>query len=120
MKLHRGQLYTWRDADDRRQGYACQGNELVHSQDGNVAIAKAQAVEEAIVFTTMSRALILIDFINEFLHRDGKITLQGMGRLCEEQGTLENVRKLTEFFRENKKKSYESISDPMRTMIIAL
>ena len=62
----------------------------------------------------MSRALILIDFINEFLHKDGKITPQGMGRFYEGQGTLENVQKLTEFFRENKKKSYESISDSMR------
>lgn len=49
----------------------------------------------------MSRALILIDFINEFLHPDGKITPQWMGKFVESYGTLENVRKLIAYFREN-------------------
>ena len=50
----------------------------------------------------MPRALILIDFINEFLHPDGKITSQGMGKFSQEHGTLENVKKLIDSFRENK------------------
>ena len=49
----------------------------------------------------MPRALILIDFINEFLHPDGKITSQGMGRFCKEHGTLENAKKLIDYFRES-------------------
>ncbi len=52
----------------------------------------------------MSRALILIDFINEFLHPDGKITPQGMGKFCEEYGTIGNVKKLIDVFRENQEK----------------
>ncbi len=48
----------------------------------------------------MSRALILIDFINEFLHPDGKITPQGMGKFCHEHHTVENVQKLIRYFRE--------------------
>ena len=49
----------------------------------------------------MPRALILIDFINEFLHPDGKITPQGMGRFCEEHGTLENAKRLIDYFRKS-------------------
>ena len=49
----------------------------------------------------MSRVLILIDFINEFLHPDGKITPQGMGKFCEENKTIENARKLIDAFRTN-------------------
>lgn len=49
----------------------------------------------------MSRALILIDFINEFLHPDGKVTPQGMEKFCEEQGTVANVSKLIKHFRQN-------------------
>lgn len=49
----------------------------------------------------MSRALIIIDFINEFLHRDGKITPQGMGKFCEDYGTIKNVKKLINVFRKN-------------------
>jgi nicotinamidase-related amidase len=49
----------------------------------------------------MSRALIIIDFINEFLHPDGKLTPQGMGKFCMEYGTIENARKLIDTFRES-------------------
>lgn len=49
----------------------------------------------------MSRSLIIIDFINEFLHRDGKITHQGMGKFCEENNIIENTRKLIDAFRTN-------------------
>lgn len=49
----------------------------------------------------MTRALILIDFINEFLHPDGKITPQGMGRFCEEYWSIDNAKKLIDFFRKN-------------------
>ena len=49
----------------------------------------------------MSRALIIIDFIKEFLHPDGKVTPQGMGQFCSEYGIIENARKLIETFREN-------------------
>ena len=49
----------------------------------------------------MSRALILIDFINEFLHPDGKVTPQGMGKFCEQQGTVANASKLIKHFRQN-------------------
>ncbi len=49
----------------------------------------------------MTRALILIDLINEFLHPDGKITSQWMGQFCEEYRTIENVQKLIKYFREN-------------------
>lgn len=49
----------------------------------------------------MTRALILIDFINEFLHPDGKITPQWMGQFCSDFGTIENVQRLIEYFREN-------------------
>ena len=47
----------------------------------------------------MSRALILIDLINEFLHPDGKITPQGMGKFCEENSVIENTKKLIDYFR---------------------
>jgi nicotinamidase-related amidase len=47
------------------------------------------------------RALLLIDFINEFLHPQGKITPQGMGKFCEENNTLLNVQKLIRHFRTN-------------------
>jgi nicotinamidase-related amidase len=47
----------------------------------------------------MSRVLILIDFINEFLHPDGKIAPQGMGQFCEEHGTIQNARRLIDSFR---------------------
>lgn len=50
----------------------------------------------------MSRALIIIDLINEFLHRDGKITPQGMGKFTEEFWTIKNTRRLIDFFRKNK------------------
>lgn len=50
----------------------------------------------------MSRALILIDFINEFLHPDGKITPQGMGEFCKKQHTIENVIQLIAYFRKQK------------------
>lgn len=50
----------------------------------------------------MSRALIIIDFINEFLHRDGKVTPQGMGKFCEDYGTIKNAKKLINVFRTNK------------------
>lgn len=50
----------------------------------------------------MSRALILIDFINEFLHPDGKVTPQGMGKFIEEYHTLENVKQLIAYFRDKK------------------
>lgn len=50
----------------------------------------------------MSRALIIIDFINEFLHRDGKVTPQGMGKFCEDYGTIKNAKKLIDAFRTNK------------------
>lgn len=49
----------------------------------------------------MTRALILIDFINEFLHPEGKITPQWMGQFCTDYGTIENVQRLIEYFREN-------------------
>lgn len=49
----------------------------------------------------MSRALILIDFINEFLHPEGKVTPQGMGKFCEEYLSITNVMKLIQHFREN-------------------
>ena len=49
----------------------------------------------------MPRALILIDFINEFLHPEGKITPQGMGKFCEEHLTITNVVKLIHHFREH-------------------
>lgn len=49
----------------------------------------------------MNRALIIIDFINEFLHPDGKITPQGMGKFCEEYGVIWNAKKLIDFFRKN-------------------
>ncbi|MDD2693907.1 MAG: cysteine hydrolase [Candidatus Gracilibacteria bacterium] len=50
----------------------------------------------------MSRALILIDFINEFLHPEGKIAPQGMGKFCEEHLTITNVVKLIKHFRQNR------------------
>ena len=50
----------------------------------------------------MSRSLIIIDFINEFLHPDGKITPQGMGKFCEEYKTITNARVLIDAFRKNK------------------
>lgn len=50
----------------------------------------------------MSHALIIIDFINEFLHRDGKVTHQGMGKFCEDYETIKNVKKLIDAFRTNK------------------
>lgn len=50
----------------------------------------------------MSRALIIIDLINEFLHPDGKITSQGMGKFNEEFWTVKNARRLIDFFRNNK------------------
>ena len=49
----------------------------------------------------MPRALIIIDFVNEFLHPDGKITPQGMGKFCEEYGVIWNTKKLIGFFRKN-------------------
>lgn len=49
----------------------------------------------------MKKALILIDFINEFLHPDGKITPQGMGKFVSEYGTIGNVQKLIAYFRKN-------------------
>ncbi len=49
----------------------------------------------------MKCALILIDFINEFLHPDGKITPQGMGDFVRKYHTIENVGKLIEYFRKN-------------------
>ncbi len=50
----------------------------------------------------MTRALILIDFINEFLHPEWKITSQWMGKYCEEYSVVQNTRKLIDFFREKK------------------
>lgn len=50
----------------------------------------------------MTRALILIDFINEFLHPDGKISPQGMGRFAAEQHTIENAKRLIDAFRQRK------------------
>ena len=50
----------------------------------------------------MPRALIIINFINEFLHRDGKVTPQGMGKFCEDYGTIKNAKKLIDAFRTNK------------------
>ncbi len=50
----------------------------------------------------MSRSLIIIDFINEFLHPDGKITPQGMGAFCEKYKTIENAKKLIDAFHKNK------------------
>jgi hypothetical protein len=50
----------------------------------------------------MSHALVIIDFINEFLHPDGKITSQGMGAFCEKYKTIENAKKLIDAFRKNK------------------
>jgi nicotinamidase-related amidase len=47
----------------------------------------------------MSRALITIDFINEFIHPDGLITPQGMGDFCETYGTIGHVRELIDAFR---------------------
>lgn len=52
----------------------------------------------------MSRALILIDFINEFLHPDGKITPLGMGNFIEEYHTIENVQMLLQKFRLHQEK----------------
>ncbi len=52
------------------------------------------------IIVSMSRALILIDYINEFLHPEGKITPQGMGEFCREHHTIENVQKLIRYFRE--------------------
>lgn len=51
----------------------------------------------------MTQSLILIDFINEFLHRDGKITPGWMWQFCETHGTLQNVKKLIDTFRREKK-----------------
>lgn len=48
----------------------------------------------------MSRALILIDFINEFLHPEGKVTPLGMGKFVTENRTIANVRKLIDVFRQ--------------------
>ena len=45
------------------------------------------------------KSLILIDFIHEFLHPDGKMTPQGMGKFAEEHYTLKNVKKLIDHFR---------------------
>jgi nicotinamidase-related amidase len=50
----------------------------------------------------MPRSLIIIDLINEFLHPDGKITPQGMGKFCEKYKTIENTKKLIDAFRTNK------------------
>jgi nicotinamidase-related amidase len=49
----------------------------------------------------MPRALVIIDFINEFIHPDGKISPQGMGAFCREHDTLKNVRTLVDIFRAN-------------------
>ncbi|GAB0174336.1 MAG: cysteine hydrolase [Candidatus Altimarinota bacterium] len=50
----------------------------------------------------MKRALLVIDFINEFVHPEGKISPQGMGRFCEEFGVIKNTRKLIDSFRKKK------------------
>lgn len=50
----------------------------------------------------MPRALILIDFINEFLHPEGKVTPQWMGKFVADFGTIENVVELIAYFRDNK------------------
>lgn len=49
----------------------------------------------------MTRALVLIDFIHEFLHPNGKITPQGMGKFCSDFGTIENVKMLIAQFRKS-------------------
>ncbi len=50
----------------------------------------------------MPKSLVIIDFINEFLHPDGKITPQGYDIFCRENDTVQNVKKLISYFRETK------------------
>lgn len=49
----------------------------------------------------MSRALILIDFINEFLHPDGTIASQGMYEYSTQYHFVENTKRSIDFFRQN-------------------
>jgi nicotinamidase-related amidase len=49
----------------------------------------------------MPRALVIIDFINEFIHPDGKVSPQGMGAFCREHDTLKHVKTLIDIFRAN-------------------
>ena len=49
----------------------------------------------------MTQTLIIIDFINEFIHPEGKITPQGMWQFCSNYGTIGNAKKLIKHFREN-------------------
>lgn len=50
---------------------------------------------------SMKKILIIIDFIHEFVHRDGKIAKHGMGNFVRENYTIENTRKLIDFFRKS-------------------
>jgi nicotinamidase-related amidase len=50
----------------------------------------------------MSKALLLIDFVNDNVAKDGKLAGKGYPAYCEVHGTLESARKLLDFFREKK------------------
>lgn len=49
----------------------------------------------------MSKALLLIDFVNDNVAIDGKMAGKGYPTYCETHGTLESAKKLLDTFRKN-------------------
>lgn len=50
----------------------------------------------------MSSALVLIDFINEIVHKDGKFSSMGFPAYIEKHGVFDNLEKLTKAARASK------------------
>lgn len=49
----------------------------------------------------MTKALLLIDFINEIVHTDGKLSKKGYSNFIEENNTFRNIQNLLMLAREN-------------------